>query len=71
MDSLPTAVYSIMAEWRKRIHPDDALIIMDMIHEIKTSTDKNFFELEYKFAAETGEYKIIYDRGYVVRNSRR
>lgn len=57
------------AEWSKRIHPDDAPVILDMIQEIKNSPDKNFFELEYKFAAETGEYKIICDRGYVVRNA--
>jgi two-component system, NarL family, sensor histidine kinase UhpB len=57
------------AEWSKRIHPDDAAVVLDMIQEIKMSTDKNFFELEYKFATETGDYKIINDRGYVVRNA--
>jgi two-component system sensor histidine kinase UhpB len=56
-------------DWNKRIHPDDAPVLLDMIREIKTSTDKNFFELEYKFATETGDYKVIYDRGYVVRNA--
>lgn len=57
-----------ISEWNKRIHPDDADRFSEMIREIKISTDKDFFESEYKFLTENGEYKNIYDRCYIVRN---
>ncbi len=60
---------STISEWNKRIHPDDAERMADMIKEIKNSSDKDFFEIEYMFLTEAGEYKNIYDRGYIVRNS--
>lgn len=55
-------------DWNKRIHPDDAIRVSAMIGEIKQSVSRDFFEIEYQFLAESGDYKYIYDRGYIVRN---
>ena len=55
--------------WMTRIHPDDAGGLTEALNNLLTSTDNNFFESEYRFMTENGQYKIIYDRGYVVRDS--
>jgi two-component system sensor histidine kinase UhpB len=56
-------------EWNKRIHPDDKEKLSFMIQDIKQLTSRDYFEVEYKFLGDNGTYKIIYDRGYVVRNA--
>ncbi|WP_276503190.1 ATP-binding response regulator [Terrimonas pollutisoli] len=63
------AAIGIISEWNKHIHPGDAATLSAMVQEIKTSSCKDFFEIEYKFLTESGEYKNIYDRGYIVRNA--
>lgn len=57
------------ATWYKRIHPDDLVQLLKTIQELKDSADRDFFELEYRVLSESGIYKIIYDRGYLVRNT--
>lgn len=57
-----------MSDFNKRIHKDDADRIGKMLQEIKQSMIKDFFEVEYQFLTDTGTFKYIYDRGYVVRN---
>lgn len=58
-----------ITEWNKRIHPNDYDRLSKMIQEIKSSMDKDFFQVEYQFRGEDGSYRTIYDRGYVVRNT--
>jgi two-component system sensor histidine kinase UhpB len=55
-------------DWKSRIHPEDTWRVSTMIAEIKTSTTRDLFEMEYQFLADTGDYKYIFDRGYIVRN---
>jgi len=55
-------------EGRNRIHPEDAERLEEIIREIKES-GRDFFETEYRFLSESGQYKTIYDRGYVLRNA--
>lgn len=55
-------------EWYKRMHPDDLERVKALIEGIVKSAEKDFYEVEFRFASESGEYKYIYDRGYVVRN---
>jgi two-component system, NarL family, sensor histidine kinase UhpB len=57
-----------IGDWNKRIHPDDAYRLSAMIKEVKHSSSRNFFEIEYQFLTEAGDYRYIYDRGYVARN---
>ena len=53
--------------WNKRIHPEDRDGILRSIGEVKKSVKQDSFELEYRFLTESGVYKYIYDRGYIVR----
>src|SRR5665213_1169302 len=55
-------------EWRKRIHPEDTERREEIIREVKES-GRDFFEMEYRFLSKSGQYKTIYDRGYVLRNT--
>jgi two-component system, NarL family, sensor histidine kinase UhpB len=64
--SANTAIHDIK-NWNKRIHPDDANRWFKTIEKIKKSKD-DFFELEYRIIGTMGNYRHIYDRGYVVRN---
>jgi two-component system, NarL family, sensor histidine kinase UhpB len=57
-----------ITEFNKRIHKEDADRIAKLVNEIKQSMFKDFFEIEYQFQTDTGTFKYIYDRGYVVRN---
>jgi two-component system sensor histidine kinase UhpB len=58
-------------DWNKRIHPDDANHISFLIEKMKRSTSCNFYEVEYRFRTDAGDYKYIYDRCYVVRDKAR
>lgn len=54
--------------WSENIHPDDRERVKGKIENILTET-KSFWQDEYKFRCKNGEYKIVYDRSYIVRNS--
>jgi two-component system sensor histidine kinase UhpB len=54
--------------WIKHIHPDDVQRVTAMVREIQHSLNRDFFEIEYQFRTENGDYRYIYDRGYVTRN---
>lgn len=54
--------------WFENIHPDDRERVKGKIDYILTET-KAFWQDEYKFRCKNGEYKIVYDRSYIVRNS--
>jgi two-component system, NarL family, sensor histidine kinase UhpB len=54
--------------WKQHIHPDDMFRVTAMVHDIINSTARDFFEIEYQFRTEDGDYKYIYDRGYVSRD---
>jgi two-component system sensor histidine kinase UhpB len=58
-----------ISKWYNRVHPEDLDGVKTLIGEMLESADKDFYEVEYRFATESGKYKYIYDRGYVVRNS--
>jgi two-component system, NarL family, sensor histidine kinase UhpB len=62
-----TAIHDIDT-WNRRIHPDDCDRWCRTIEKIKNSKD-DFFELEYRIAGPNGNYRHIYDRGYVVRDN--
>lgn len=55
--------------WSENIHPDDRDRVKGKIDNILTET-KPFWQDEYKFRCKSGEYKIVYDRSFIVRNSR-
>lgn len=53
--------------WNRRIHPDDADRWFKAVEKIKKSKD-DFFDFEYRVIDIHGNYRHIYDRGYVVRD---
>jgi|GEM_PF-386214 len=57
-------------DWEQRIHPDDKERVSKIIDDVITSSDNDFFEMEYKFLSEDGAYRLIFDRGYAVRNTK-
>ena len=58
-----------ISDWRSRIHPKDIKNIKKGIKEIIKS-DQNIWEAEYRFLKSNGEYNYVYDRGFVVRDSK-
>lgn len=55
-------------QWQERIHPDEREYLIKKQEEALAS-DTNVFITEYRFKTRTGEYKNIYDRCYIVRNT--
>lgn len=68
-DGHSSAAIHNIDNWNKRIHPDDANRWFKTIEKIKKSKD-DFFELEYRILDHSGDYKHIFDRGYVVRDAK-
>ena len=57
----------LIDEWKERIHPDDLEKTVKG-QDMALASEKNAWISEYRFKTETGEYKDIYDRTYIVRN---
>ncbi|MGM0932966.1 MAG: PAS domain S-box protein [Bacteroidota bacterium] len=53
--------------WLKNIHPEDMEVASDSLKNAIAGSDRKW-EAEYRFATESGEYKYVYDRGYIVRD---
>ncbi len=53
--------------WLKNIHPEDMEVASDSLKNAIAGSERKW-EAEYRFATETGEYKYVYDRGYIVRD---
>lgn len=57
-------------EWIERIHPEDMSNLSDVITNVHLA-NTDLFEVQYRFLADNGVYRVIYDRGYVTRNHHR
>lgn len=55
--------------WRSNIHPDDKERVITGI-ELKLSSQLNSWNDNYRFKHQDGTYKTIYDRCYIVRDSK-
>ncbi|MEI2737939.1 MAG: PAS domain S-box protein [Chitinophagaceae bacterium] len=55
-------------QWQERLHPDERAFFIKKQEEALAS-DTNIFITEYRFRTQTGDYKNIYDRCYIVRNT--
>lgn len=56
-------------EWLTLLHPDDVIRIYALLAEVKTSSS-DVFDVQYRLKGCNGEYKFIYDRGYVLRDEK-
>lgn len=53
--------------WEKYIHPDDQKDVIDSIR-LKLNSEEDFWEKEYRFLKATGDYALVLDRGYIIRD---
>ncbi len=54
--------------WKNNIHPDDKKRVVEKMDGLLESTETGW-EDEYLFRCKNGEYKIVYDRSFIVRNN--
>ncbi|MEN9997473.1 MAG: hypothetical protein RI922_463 [Bacteroidota bacterium] len=53
--------------WEKFIHPDDYNDVLNSIRKSLKSEDE-FWEKQYRFLKSSGEYSIVIDRGFIIRD---
>lgn len=53
--------------WLNNIHPDDREVVNASLKNAIAGSELKW-EAEYRFAKENGEYKYVFDRGYIVRD---
>lgn len=54
-------------EWMHRIHPQDRDKIVSA-QDMALTSDQNYWESEYRFQKKDGNYVILFDRAYIIRN---
>ncbi|WP_372916993.1 PAS domain S-box protein [Salegentibacter sp.] len=53
--------------WSDNIHPEDLNVARNSLKNAIAGKERKW-ESEYRFATAQGEYKYVYDRGYIVRD---
>ncbi|RTL52341.1 MAG: PAS domain S-box protein [Sphingobacteriales bacterium] len=56
------------AFWAEHVHPDDWQRITTHRTVLLNNPHENYWEDEYQFKKPNGQYAIVYDRGYIIRN---
>jgi two-component system sensor histidine kinase UhpB len=54
--------------WQNNIHPNDKENVITRVNTL-LSGNTNTWEDEYQFRCKNGDYKIVYDRSYIVRDN--
>jgi two-component system sensor histidine kinase UhpB len=52
--------------WEKGLHPEDFKRVMDKLETIFKDARVNKWEDEYRFKTISGDYRVFYDRGYII-----
>ncbi len=52
--------------WEKGLHPEDVERVSTKLNNIFKDARVNKWEDEYRFKTQSGEYRIFYDRGYII-----
>ncbi len=55
--------------WRTNLHPEDEKRVLDTIDNI-LDVGGSFWQDEYRFRCKNGKYKVIFDRGVIIRDTR-
>lgn len=55
------------SEWAKYIHPNDHDRVIQSIRE-KLTSETEIWEQEYRYLKANGEYSLILDRGFIIRD---
>jgi PAS domain S-box-containing protein len=64
----PEEIGEDVTSWTSRIHPSDAVSVQQSIHEVIDGGGTTW-RSEYQFRRRDGTYAIVFDRGYVLRDS--
>ncbi|SFG00938.1 PAS domain S-box protein [Salegentibacter agarivorans] len=54
--------------WNQNIHPQDADIVWNSLHQILNNKKENYWYSEYRIYTEDGSLAFLVDRCYIVRN---
>ena len=54
--------------WYEHIHPDDRDAVVHGIHDVIDAGGSSWSD-EYRFKCRNGEYKVVYDRGFLIHDS--
>lgn len=54
--------------WKERTHPDDFERWQKKLKDTANEPLANYWEDEYRFRKANGEYAIVYEKGYIIRN---
>lgn len=52
--------------WENHLHPDDKERVINKLKQVFEKDHSNNWEDEYRFKNQEGEYKFIYDRGFII-----
>lgn len=55
--------------WYKRIHSDDIERVVKKQAEIMNDPAEMYWEDEYRFMKENGQYAFVYDKGFIIRDA--
>ncbi|HSN61134.1 MAG TPA: PAS domain-containing protein, partial [Ferruginibacter sp.] len=52
--------------WENNLHPEDKERVINKLKQVFEKDHSNNWEDEYRFKNQEGEYKFIYDRGFII-----
>ncbi|MDB5203174.1 MAG: hypothetical protein JWQ27_2583 [Ferruginibacter sp.] len=55
--------------WEENLHPEDRERVVNNLMQIFAAATSTNWEDEYRFRGKDGNYKIIYDRGFIIYNN--
>lgn len=56
--------------WDKRIHPEDAKMLYSQLIELIDAPTEHLYEYHYRYLQKNGEYHLIKDSGYIIRDKK-
>ncbi len=57
--------------WENNLHPDDRERVMGRLNSILKQAQENHWEERYRFLNKEGEYRFIYDRGFIIYRNKK
>ncbi len=56
--------------WSSRVHPEDLQSVAQRVRDVLASTSEDAWSAEYRLRRADGNYAVVLDRGFVVRDGR-
>jgi len=64
----PTDVVERFDQWGQFLHPDEKEQVLGSFQQIVDNKEKNTWQAEYRFRKSDGDYAIISNRAYIIRD---